>query len=771
MASSQMPSSFSCSSRISFSSPTPEELLLDLTNRSLSVVPESLRPIPPLVNPPKIILSFSNDPDVFFSDLKIDRSSFDSKDIQCLQKAFQTIKLNQTISLFDLIGLRFYDLLQKLTDTWLKPAQETTKGKFGLFYLGTLSDLTRQSLDDSFPKKTVTPFFQAQLKNYIIFFEEFTQTLKKSIEGHNQILSIQTKANPSKKLQFLKKKTDPLLKEWDELKTFLNKCLSLDNPFEILNNYSLAKFAGSECVNPTSISETYQALGTLCLYLEMITTAKKACLKQDSSGFRENSLEVILEELLPILSSKNITSEAKKLLSPIHKGITLLHKVKNSLQTSIGLATGGELDHETWCRTNNIALKIKKTPEEFVEFLLHQFIQTDLNINWLVDCKRILEESIIGFLDPSFCISHAYKLRTLKTIEDLLKDAASSYIQNEDEVSLHQSKLDQELQQIQAACMDLFSESQVFQKLTILYGLIQKDYGLLFIQEPCTVELLSSLKKHAATSLNAIQNLNQESYKKKPLSNQLLWLSRVFVLCHDIEILCNPALERVETNIFPDAFLQFLSLEESSLEEGLSSSSSKLNIELPNLKETSKLPNPTASIQFSHTSEGFVNPGSSKQRNIAPNELVSKAAAKQDQQNLPETRIEKMALKSISKAKSNSSDPSKSSKKASGKKKAESIPTSRSVTNETISSQSSHPEAGPSLVSRRDLLESRKRRHVEKLLAELGLQPIRTKGSHTIWSDPKNARRQTVVPHHQEIDPGTLKAIYEQITLKRQVQS
>jgi predicted RNA binding protein YcfA (HicA-like mRNA interferase family) len=59
-------------------------------------------------------------------------------------------------------------------------------------------------------------------------------------------------------------------------------------------------------------------------------------------------------------------------------------------------------------------------------------------------------------------------------------------------------------------------------------------------------------------------------------------------------------------------------------------------------------------------------------------------------------------------------------------------------------------------------------REVIKLLAKVGFEPKRRKGSHVILvKETREGKKAVVVPDHKEIDKGTLVEIIRQAGLKR----
>jgi predicted RNA binding protein YcfA (HicA-like mRNA interferase family) len=59
-------------------------------------------------------------------------------------------------------------------------------------------------------------------------------------------------------------------------------------------------------------------------------------------------------------------------------------------------------------------------------------------------------------------------------------------------------------------------------------------------------------------------------------------------------------------------------------------------------------------------------------------------------------------------------------------------------------------------------------REVIKLLAKVGFEPKRRKGSHVILvKETREGKKAVVIPDHKEIDKGTLVEIIRQAGLKR----
>jgi len=538
----------------------------------------------------------------------------------------------------------------------------------------------------------------------------------------------------------------------------LLKCFKLEDPSEILSKYNLFSYPGSIDVKPTSIDEAYQALQNWRLYLTIISTAQDVGLERGCLCISNESFSRLVKEISPLCSSleqflkepsfpkkseykKRAISRARETLNLIYKAVLFASPHKLKLDSDISRVITGHLDHETWCCENNIQKKTQKSPEIFLEFLLNQRLHIQCVLGWLWDCQGILEESIIVHLDPSFCISQSYLIRIMSNIKEILEDTLLTLTELEEglpDIPITEAKeVKRQLIEIKASGVCFLQKNNFFEQLTHLHEQLEADYGLGFTVPPSIDSLISLLKEFTITALQKILQTDREQCKKESLSQQLLWLSRLFVLQYDLEMVSERSLEAMESKnseilammegkIFSNDFLEFLDLEEDALKEAnLSPSGSQ--------------------------SENF----SSGQSDIQPPTDSGKLEAKTG----PESPIllQNVALKSVSKEKSKLSHHM--SKTASKQKKARGQQ-DKAVNKSETSSQSSSSSAFPP----DDLFKSRKGRHVERVLHELGFGRVRTAGSHVIWRDLRDATKQVVVPHHKEIATGTLAAIAKRIT-------
>ncbi len=69
-----------------------------------------------------------------------------------------------------------------------------------------------------------------------------------------------------------------------------------------------------------------------------------------------------------------------------------------------------------------------------------------------------------------------------------------------------------------------------------------------------------------------------------------------------------------------------------------------------------------------------------------------------------------------------------------------------------------------------EILGARKRRHLERVLQKLGLEPVRQKGSHIVYQY-EDGNTAATVPAHKEIASGTLRSIRDQVESWQQKRS
>lgn len=750
--------SISCSSRTSPVLIAGKDSLSQVAGRSASVASNAVKFTAQIALSQKNSAPLPDNPRIFFSNFDIDSSSFDSRDVQCLQRLFQTIKFNQITRLFDLIGLRIYDLIEKISIDWCSAERKQAKEDWAAFFWQVFLCFVLENSKESLPypdPSTQFPLFTPESFNTA--FEKFIMGIKTSSKAHNQKLSQQTtshsKVFQTKKFEFFQKKTAPFLTELDELKAVLQKSLALKNPPEVLSRDSLSRYPGSEHVNPTSQDEACEALQNLCLYLEMLTVAQEVNLQRGWPSLDKTLFSAVLKELLPIKQSKDekeIALHARKTLIFIHDAVLYMREKEEKQDIDIVPAEKESLDRDSQCCASEEQKKPGKPSKKSLELLLSPRLQDKLTLSWFLDFQKILEKSIIVPLDPSFYISQDYVRRMIKNAREIWDDVDSLFKEHNSELPRPATtEIDRLLKKIKFSCLFLLDKLDFFDQLQTIYikmYSIHKNFGTSFADPSMTKNVILLLKEFNATALSEVLDLDREACKTEPLSQQLLWLGHLFVLCHDLEVISGIKSETAETEIFPESFLQFLALEQDFLtEENLPPS-----ISIP--EDASCESESSSSSQASFYSDDF-------------EKLEGKS------ESASPIRLESVAVESVSKAKSNlPAQISKSKTKKAGKKKvrdkekADSSSQSRARAKEEVSSQIETSVDKSSFL--RDLLANRKRRHVEKILAHLGLQPIRTTGSHRVWSDPNDTRKWTVVPHHSEIDFGTLKAIGNQLLEK-----
>jgi len=182
---------------------------------------------------------FSDDPKIFFEKFKVDPSLFDPQDVQCLRELFRSTKLSQVVCLFDLIGLKIYALIEKLSKDWpKKETEEIAKKDWSFLYMQVFLSFSRETLEKSFPCSKATPSFFLSFKTLDKQIAGFIDELKAIAEEHirrkrsDQPTIHRSKAGGGRnRFDFLQTQTTSQLAELDGLKKNLAKMFQIRRSF------------------------------------------------------------------------------------------------------------------------------------------------------------------------------------------------------------------------------------------------------------------------------------------------------------------------------------------------------------------------------------------------------------------------------------------------------------------------------------------------------------------------------------------------------------
>ncbi len=741
------------SSSSSSSSSAYSSLPRDLPAPSSSALQQMIQ----LTNPIAPEVPRCQDPNLFFSQFSINTRIFTTQDVELIQQMYQTLKFHPNVCLFDILGLKFYVLLKELSAPFSPELQEDLIEGWTAMYLQAYLNLFRESPTNCLPKTNCIGNFTIPAKAYYTFILEFTEKLtnfaKTKLSQQLPLIKSSIRRNR------LKGQVDSLLAEWNSLQKFIGKCLILPFPSQILCDHTLIKSPGSKQMEPRSLEDVQQAGQNLYDYFEMIATAHYANAVKKWTSLITSHFKDLLSQLKPLTQLKNsqeIIKCAKKCLAFNSQRIVLLQKKIEEFAQNIMRAQIGTLTYEIFCQEYGTTPTQTKTQERFLESLIQKYHQITLESCWLTDCQKVLEESILSPLDPSFYTTKAYEYRIFDNLKMMAEDqAATLELADLEEVLLLKTPFQQEIQRIRHSFFICFHH--IFDQIEGLALSLQTNYGNL-LKDSSKLELITlNIEKLLEKTLDQLCDLNPDMCKGEPLLQELLWLCRIFIFLNDINYITLAMPGKTELDIFPSRFLQFLALEEETVEETqsphrrLSLSGSKPDSEEESLSLESLQLHDLSSSSSLNLSKTLSDSELGSLSNLSPESRLPSFAAASSSEPLPND------LGSFSSSDSPQVFPSNREKKQ-DKTKAPAQTALQSTPREPS------PPRFPQAIDPRSLLAVTKRRHVEKILAKLGLQPIRTKGSHTVWQHSSNARIQTVVPHHSEIAEGTRHAILEQVT-------
>ncbi len=733
------------------------------SNRDFSLLASSaaLQQMTQLANPVMPDVPLCLDPKEFFARFQINTSLFNKEDVELLQNIFQTLKLNPNISLFDVFGLKLRLLIEELRDSFSIEISMELALEWSTTYLQAYLSLLGESPENRLPKTKNISNFSVPPKKYYIFLIDFTKKLTAHVDG---ILSEKFPTKKSTKLRLhFQKGIEPILTQWNSLIKLLGKCLILPQPSLLLCDFPLVEVPGAHRMKPKSLEEVHEAGRNLYYYASMVSSAYYGNVFKEGAGLCSSYFDEFSDELQPLSylkTSPEILKSAKKCSNLNSKQIVVNTRKLKSLIIDIERAKNGTLSYETWLRENGISSKGTTTPEDVLEQIIQKSRQIHLELCWLKDLQKVLEDSIISFLDPSFYTTQAYEQRLFPNLEAIGQDKLSvlSSLTNEPMLS-EQTDLESQLYNIKR---NFFISFQfVFTTLNSLSMSLQTNDGEL-LKEASVLELIvATMEQFLKKNLTELYNIDPDLCKGKPLLQDLLWLCRIFIFVHDANYILQAASEKRDLDIFPDRFLQFLSLEEEdpqgseSFSDSYSSSRSEseseegpFSLEPLQFRESLSRFNEDLSITLPDISLAAV--GSADLKNELPLPLSAPSEPFQSISNEPP---------------SSRSHAQQKTSTAHGKQKAKAR--AQEMIHPTLLElrpREPSPPRFPQAIDPRVLLEVKKRRQVEKILKQLGLEPIRTKGSHTVWQHSEDANIQTIVPHHPEIARGTRHAIFEQIT-------
>ncbi len=711
---------------------------------------EALQQMTQLINPQAPEVPLSLDPEIFFAQFEINTRIFTKQDVELLQRIFQTLKFHPNVCLFDIFGLKFYLLLKELSDSFFIELPAELVEEWEAMYLQAYLNLFRESPINHLPKTNGILNFSVNPKQYYTFLLGFTAKLTAHI---NENLSEKSARTKSTKLHIrFQKSIESILAEWDSLQKLLGKCLILPQPSLILCDRTLNKTPGAKQMRPQSHEEVLQAGKNLYYYIAMISAAHHANAVRKWTGLYSPYFNELLQELKPLNHLKTceeILKCAKKCSNLNSQKLSLMQKKLEDLASDVLRSQKGKLSYEMWCEENEIPVKQTKTHESFLEGLIQRYHQVTLESCWLTDCQKVLEESIISLLDPSFHTMQAYENRIHHNLKAIGRDLFTILNPSNDEQRpSEQTNLQKEIHKIKGNFFSCFQF--VFKRIDSLSLSLEINYGSL-LQDSASLEIIIfTIEKYLEKTLEQLYEIDPDICKGEPLLQELLWLCRIFIFVHDTNHITQATEEKKELDIFPNRFLQFLALEEEIAPgfESFASAASSSESGRDSEEELFSLEPLQIGQQLLHLNLDL-------SKTLSDPQLSTIDGADRESKLSPAASTHSEPLQNISES-SSSSQP-----KAQGKKK------SKATTQEGKPVQRpplESPPRFPQAIDPRVLLEAKKRRHIEKILKQLGLQPIRTKGSHTVWQHAEDANIQTVVPHHPEIARGTRHAIFEQIT-------
>jgi predicted RNA binding protein YcfA (HicA-like mRNA interferase family) len=723
-----------------------------------------------------------------------DMERFTLQDIQYLQSLFAKYKMTNLVNWNDVLGFDMYETLKQISSFFSQEKGDAFLRKWACNYLSSYilcySDAIRfpSGVEEIRERNVHFASFKDYQRKLNELFQEMQAELKLAqFIDHSPIHipeSITTK-NAKKKYVAEQQKIRreqrkmlvlDLINQWNVTAKLVVKFLDCSNPSVILT--SLKGNSQSSQLNPKNPKDSLIVIRNLYSYMQMHIDCFTALIAEYPG--MDLSVPQFGQQLLPLLkamtemsdleqvyeSCRHVSESIKLIKKPLSESIKL---IKKHLSKNIKLVNK-LLNEQVAIQINKAPLKTlaQSQPNESPEGLLSQ-AKTNQNLlttkllhhlyyNFfllaLYDDYKSQVELVMACLKPEFNNSLSNCHRIVRIISYSISNALSSPLMVRPLMELIKEFNEKNLKAIQYNKIDQYTplSMQFNENNNLFYQRLKKLVDETFNE---------FIDKNKGTHLSLDENLPEE----------IICLLYAFTLLHDLGIV----LEKEEfsnssdLDILPEAFFDLfklkdqeidlaedlkceliadsqISLEDSGINKASDSSSflimpidskeSKVSFE--SLETIDKI--------FSHgTRLDAVQEGSAKK-------LSSRAAhSNRDKESISIRSSSYLLPSSISTLRHES--------KKRAARAPKSIPVAPVLTMEAQSSISISESRAEAL---KDILNTDKRKKIEKILHQLGLESRPGKGGHTKWKDPTGTFGQTVTSG-RDIPQGMRKAIVKQL--------
>jgi predicted RNA binding protein YcfA (HicA-like mRNA interferase family) len=422
------------------------------------------------------------------------------------------------------------------------------------------------------------------------------------------------------------------------------------------------------------------------------------------------------------------------------------------------MAKQGMLTFQEWRLINNIPQEQApfKSQEEFIEWLLRQYTFYTLTLSLSHDVSSTLENQILKYIDPTFRTSAAYLNRFFVNLEMIYATLQSTIAQTP-----AKSRLDERLLRLESELFQFLHSNEVKGPIYSLMKMKSEHagYHLPLMDESLRAlyAALSHFTDRMMKKLERIKTECSEAVDSDSLLKKTLRFSRLLVLVNDLGVVLRDRPQSPNnTSTLPEAFFSFL---ESPSDRD--SADELAPGESPARKSEEETPSPPHLPTFSDVPPPSVAPTDEQQREEAPPSIVSTSEQKREETPpFVETKTDLVQQLPPIADILPSPEPLRDSPPAD----ARGVPPPRISSRSSSTRTSPLPRRSPSPNTlARGILTTKKRNKLEKILSQLGLTPIRTRGGHTTWAD-EDKKTQMTVPHHTEISIGVRQDLYRRVT-------
>jgi|GEM_PF-4383656 len=676
----------------------------------------------------------TTEPEEFFASFNVKdrRGVFRPADVEELLRIFPRHRLSNTLTLYDLFGLEMQRTLHSL-DGFMPPKAKDQfcnewSAIYAKLYLQMLRAAMSEEADSGIPPSTEP--INESCRNTIRALNAFTEKLKKGIEGRRaeraKELSPSVLEAENRRYEGLA----PILARWDTSTGLLNRFLIHKEAKALLTETTL-HCPGSNQAQPAGREQALEALPNLERYLSLMSRSVRAAAGQ---GVNVGPFYALVEDLQKAARSLNpkspsIAEDCTEYLKRIIQAEEAVNVASAEISARIErIATQWDNQSKLIAKSPSASKSKLKELEAAMEMAIQELTLSSLMRVWILDLRTILEHSLLTHLDPRYVNTLAYSNRMYMNLVTLLGTVS------QDPPASEGSPLETQLQALHAAFNGYFCSQPALLAIQQLMDLNQK-YACppYFLMTSHLEELHAALTPLVGQTLHTLASAHPSGLTDPGSALQAtLWFSRILVLYNDISVILGKKDCRDE--LLPQEFLDFLS--------GLPASPhSDSDLSEDDTVQSSSPPPP---LLPPHPELQPIRPPSPT--HVADHKVSLDAAQ-------PALEVENKGASAVEKCVIiPAPNPPPSPKRETPSPVVHSAPPSSRE-------RKARAEA-------RDLLNATKTRHVIAILEQLGLAPIRQRGSHIVYEHPET-KAQTVVPNHPSIKRGTLQSIFNQVTGKK----